>query len=263
MIAGFAASAILAVLFVWREARAAQPMLPLVAVQASDVCADVAGRACWSTSPFYGLIFVLSLYFQRVNGLSPFVTGLAFVPMMGAVLPVNLLAPRLAERIGAPRPSPPVRALSAVGCLALLGSQPARATGRSARRLIAIERRSRLAGAAADLDVARKRRQVALRHRRRRAQCDTADRQRARRRAVRLAGRQSITALHGGPARSRWSYRSGIRRRCCVRLSRRRAASVTKAENVQAIRANPEPYDISAGSKHCSPSAKPAHGRLT
>ena len=50
----------------------------------------------------YGLIFVLSLYFQQVNGLSPFATGLAFVPMMAAVLPVNLIAPRVAERIGAP-----------------------------------------------------------------------------------------------------------------------------------------------------------------
>ena len=51
---------------------------------------------------FYGLIFVFSLYFQRVNGMSPFATGLAFVPMMGAVLPVNLVAARVAERIGAP-----------------------------------------------------------------------------------------------------------------------------------------------------------------
>jgi MFS transporter, DHA2 family, methylenomycin A resistance protein len=29
---------------------------------------------------FYGLIFVLSLYFQDVNGRSAFATGLAFVP---------------------------------------------------------------------------------------------------------------------------------------------------------------------------------------
>src|SRR5215471_17991908 len=43
----------------------------------------------------------LSRYFQEVNGLSPFATGLAFVPMLGTVLPVNLAAPRLAERVGA------------------------------------------------------------------------------------------------------------------------------------------------------------------
>src|ERR1700716_311580 len=39
----------------------------------------------------------------QVNGLSAFATGLAFVPMRGAVLPVNLIAPRVTERIGAPR----------------------------------------------------------------------------------------------------------------------------------------------------------------
>ena len=69
----------------------------------------------------YGLIFVLSLYFQRVNGLSAFATGLAFVPMMAAVLPANLIAPRIAERIGAPATIAAGAVLSAVGCLAALG----------------------------------------------------------------------------------------------------------------------------------------------
>ncbi|HEY0852787.1 MAG TPA: MFS transporter, partial [Bradyrhizobium sp.] len=72
----------------------------------------------------YGLIFVLSLYFQEINGLSAFQTGLAFVPMMAAVLPVNLAAPRLAERIGAPATIALGAVISAVGCLALLGIRP-------------------------------------------------------------------------------------------------------------------------------------------
>ena len=88
---------------------------------------------------FYGLIFVFSLYFQRVNGMSPFATGLAFVPMMGAVLPVNLLAPRLAERIGAPATIAHRRALAAFGCLALLGiGQGTQLTGRSCAQLVVI-----------------------------------------------------------------------------------------------------------------------------
>ena len=70
---------------------------------------------------FYGLIFVFSLYFQRLNGLSPFATGLAFLPMMAAVLPVNLAAARLAERIGAPATIAGGAAAAALGCLALLG----------------------------------------------------------------------------------------------------------------------------------------------
>jgi len=71
----------------------------------------------------YGLIFVLSLYFQQINGLSAFETGLAFVPMMGAVLPVNLIAPRIAERIGAPATIAAGAVLSAAGCLAALGTE--------------------------------------------------------------------------------------------------------------------------------------------
>ena len=70
------------------------------------------------------MIFVFSLYFQRVNAMSPFVTGLAFVPMMGAVLPLNLVAARVAGRIGAPVTIAAGAALAAAGCLALLGIQP-------------------------------------------------------------------------------------------------------------------------------------------
>ena len=73
---------------------------------------------------FYGLIFVFSLYLQRVNGLSPFATGLAFLPMLGAVLPVNLVAARVAERIGALATIATGAGLAALGCLALLGIEP-------------------------------------------------------------------------------------------------------------------------------------------
>jgi DHA2 family methylenomycin A resistance protein-like MFS transporter len=70
---------------------------------------------------FYGLIFVLGLYFQQVNGLSPLATGMAFLPMMGAVLPANLLAARAAEHWGAPITIATGAAVTAVGCLGLLG----------------------------------------------------------------------------------------------------------------------------------------------
>jgi len=70
---------------------------------------------------FYGLIFVLSLYFQRLNGLSPFATGMAFLPLMGAVLPANLLAARATERLGAPVTIAVGAVLTAAGCVALLG----------------------------------------------------------------------------------------------------------------------------------------------
>jgi DHA2 family methylenomycin A resistance protein-like MFS transporter len=123
VIAGFAAAAVLAVLFVLAEMRAAQPMLPL-ALFGHRMFALTSLVGLLVNVAFYGLIFVFSLYFQRVNAMSPFVTGLAFVPMMGAVLPLNLVAARVAGRIGAPVTIAAGAALAAAGCLALLGIQP-------------------------------------------------------------------------------------------------------------------------------------------
>jgi DHA2 family methylenomycin A resistance protein-like MFS transporter len=120
VMAGFAAFAAFAALFVWREVSAAQPMLPLSLFK-HRVFALASLVGLLVNVALYGLIFVLSLYFQQLNGLSAFETGLAFVPMMGAVLPVNLIAPRIAERIGAPATIAAGAVLSAAGCLAALG----------------------------------------------------------------------------------------------------------------------------------------------
>ena len=87
---------------------------------------------------FYGLIFVLSLYFQQVNGLSALATGLAFLPMLGAVLPANLLAARAAERIGAPAIIAAGAALAAAGCVALVGIDRGTAYWAMCAQLIAL-----------------------------------------------------------------------------------------------------------------------------
>src|SRR6266849_629237 len=126
VIAGLAASAVLAILFVWQERRAPQPMLPLSLFR-HRLFALTALVGLLVNVAFYGLIFIFSLYFQRVNGLSPFATGLAFLPMLGAVLPVNLVAARAAERIGAPATIAVGNAMAACGCLVLLGIE--RGTG--------------------------------------------------------------------------------------------------------------------------------------
>jgi MFS transporter, DHA2 family, methylenomycin A resistance protein len=123
VIAGFAAAVVLAILFVLQERRAPQPMLPLSLFgHRRFALTSLVGLLV--NVAFYGLIFVFSLYFQRVNGLSPFATGLAFLPMLGAVLPVNLAAARVAERIGAAATIAVGATLSALGCLALLGIAP-------------------------------------------------------------------------------------------------------------------------------------------
>jgi len=77
-------------------------------------------------------------YFQTVEGRSALETGLAFVPMMGIVLPANLLAARVSERIGAMATIAAGAAISAAGCAGLLGISPGTPYWALAIQLIAI-----------------------------------------------------------------------------------------------------------------------------
>ena len=120
VVAGFVASVLLAAAFIVQESRSPHPMLPL-SLFAHRLFALTSLIGLLVNIAFYGLIFVLSLYFQRVNGLSPLQTGLAFVPMMGMVLPANLVAARISERIGAPAAIAIGAVLAALGCGTLLG----------------------------------------------------------------------------------------------------------------------------------------------
>jgi DHA2 family methylenomycin A resistance protein-like MFS transporter len=137
VIAAFAAAAVLTVLLVLQEMRAPQPMLPL-SLFAHRRFALTSLVGLLVNVAFYGLIFVFSLYFQRINGLSPLATGLAFVPMMGAVLPANLVAARLAERIGSSAAIAAGAALSAFGCLMLLGIEPGTSYWKTVAQLMII-----------------------------------------------------------------------------------------------------------------------------
>ena len=123
VVAGFAGAMLLAILFLAQERRSAHPMLPL-SLFAHRLFALTSLVGLLVNIAFYGLIFVLSLYFQRINGLSPLATGLAFVPMMGIVLPANLIAARITERIGAPAAIAAGSMLTAFGCLMLIGIEP-------------------------------------------------------------------------------------------------------------------------------------------
>ena len=65
--------------------------------------------------------WLFSLYFQRLNHLSPLQTGLAFAPMMAAVLATNLIAAKVTAAIGARLTIATGLAVTAASCLALLG----------------------------------------------------------------------------------------------------------------------------------------------
>jgi MFS transporter, DHA2 family, methylenomycin A resistance protein len=104
--------------FILQERRYEQPMLPLELFSKHPFWLSAVVGLLVNTA-FYGLIFVLSLYFQKQNGLSPLQTGLAFVPMMAMVLPFNILGPRLSERFGAAAVIAMGAAIAAAGAAAL------------------------------------------------------------------------------------------------------------------------------------------------
>jgi len=137
VLTGFALGIVAGVLFVLQEAKARQPMLPLSLFgdRLFSVCALV---GLLVNVAVYGLIFVFSLYFQEINHLSAFATGLAFVPMLAVVFPVNLVAPRLAERIGARATIAAGAVLAALGCVTLLTIAPGTSYWAIGGQLIAI-----------------------------------------------------------------------------------------------------------------------------
>jgi DHA2 family methylenomycin A resistance protein-like MFS transporter len=122
VLAGFAIFAALAALFVAIEARSKGPMLPL-ALFRKPAFSAMSLIGLLVNIGAYGLIFVFSLYFQRLNQLSPLWTGLAFAPMMAAVFATNLIAARVVGTIGARLTIAAGLAATAASCIGLLWIQ--------------------------------------------------------------------------------------------------------------------------------------------
>ncbi len=119
MLAGYALALTAFAAFIAIEARSAAPMLPLRFFRNRTFSAASAMGLLLNVA-VYGLIFVLSLFFQRAQGRSALETGLAFAPMTAIVMATNIGAGRLARRIGARRVMLLGAVLAAAGCVALL-----------------------------------------------------------------------------------------------------------------------------------------------
>lgn len=105
--------------FIRVESRGRDPMLPL----------DLFSNATFSTASvvgvlvnfaFYGFVFVLSLFFQGVQGYSPVETGLAFLPMTAVLTVGNIIAGRLMAVHGPRLLMIAGQALAALGYLLML-----------------------------------------------------------------------------------------------------------------------------------------------
>ncbi|SFF17031.1 MFS transporter, DHA2 family, methylenomycin A resistance protein [Actinacidiphila alni] len=101
------------------EARTAHPVVPLGLFRDRTVAVCVAVGAALSFA-FYGMIFVLSLFFQQVRGQSALGAGLMFLPMTALIALVNVVAGRLAARFGPRLPMLAGQLLMIVGLLILL-----------------------------------------------------------------------------------------------------------------------------------------------
>lgn len=116
-VAGIIGGLVLAVGFVVVESRVGSPMLPLHLFRSAPFAA-ANGVSLLVNIAFYGLIFVLSLFFQHSQHLSALGTGLAFLPLTVAVLARNLAAARFVNRFG------PGRVILAASGLMLVGVLP-------------------------------------------------------------------------------------------------------------------------------------------
>jgi DHA2 family methylenomycin A resistance protein-like MFS transporter len=137
VLAGFTGFAALAAFFIFQERSARQPMLPLELFK-HPLFSLTSLIGLIVNAAFYGLIFVLSLYFQQMNGLSALATGVDFLPMMAAVFVVNLFAARAAERLGALMMIAAGAGIAALGCLGLLGIERGSSYGHLCAQLVAM-----------------------------------------------------------------------------------------------------------------------------
>jgi EmrB/QacA subfamily drug resistance transporter len=115
---GFAAaSLVLGVLFVWREATARQPLMPLRVLRSRDIVGANTIQALLVAGMF-GTFFLGSLYLQRVQHYDPLKIGLAFLPTTVVMGTLSLrYTERLIMRFGARRTLLPGMVLVAAGLL--------------------------------------------------------------------------------------------------------------------------------------------------
>jgi len=118
VITGFIAFAATSASFLFIESRSEYPMLPLSLFRVASVSTSCL-VGLLTNFAYYGLLFVLSLYFQLGKGYSPLKTGLAFLPMTAVVTVANVVAGRLTARFGPKFPMAAGQALAATGYMVL------------------------------------------------------------------------------------------------------------------------------------------------
>ncbi|MFS2002265.1 MFS transporter [Duganella sp. CT11-25] len=100
---GLMVSAVAAGLFVWVEANNKSPMLPLGLFRSAPFSGAVLFGVLMNFS-YYGVIFVLSFYLQKVRGFSVLHAGLVFLPLTGTFIFSNIVSGWMQARVGSRTP---------------------------------------------------------------------------------------------------------------------------------------------------------------
>lgn len=123
VLGGFAVALVAGAAFIRCEARSRAPMLPLRFFHLPSF-APAVGFGILANLTYYGIVFVLSLYLQRVLGYSAFAAGLAYLPLTATFIVSNVASGWLAGRAGTRRPMIAGALVGAAGFALLLGLGP-------------------------------------------------------------------------------------------------------------------------------------------
>jgi DHA2 family methylenomycin A resistance protein-like MFS transporter len=118
-VTGVLVAALVAALgFLAQQSRVARPMVPLSLLRRPTAALPIAIGFTFMAG-FFGMVFLISLFLQEQRGLTPFETGLAFVPVTAFSIFMPMIAARVAERWGAWVPIALGQLLMAVGLFGL------------------------------------------------------------------------------------------------------------------------------------------------
>ncbi len=120
VIGGYAVAVTAGAAFVLAERTRTRPMVPPWLFRSRTfTVAVVIGLLI--NAAFYGMIFALSLFLQRDEGLSPLSAGLVFLPATAAIMASNVIAARAIPVLGTRRVIAYGALLMGTGCLAMFG----------------------------------------------------------------------------------------------------------------------------------------------
>jgi len=119
VLGGFVLALLAGAAFIWNEARAAAPMLPLGLFRVANFSAAVLFGVLMNLT-YYGTLFALTLYLQQAHGYSALQAGLAYLPLTGGFFLSNIVAGRVVARVGSRPPMIVGACIGTVGYLLLL-----------------------------------------------------------------------------------------------------------------------------------------------